>query len=269
MLVRDTEATGLNCLRYLDGAWQPESAVPAEEYTFSVFVNQKEIATLQCTPEKLNCLAVGFLAAQRILSSVSDISTMRVCIEDHVADLVLKTTPTLPVRRVITSGCSGGVSYYSEVAIPPVVSSRTFSPAQVTAATELLRSETGPAGYGRRRGMHRSVLTDGSKALVVADDIGRHNTVDKILGECLLKRMSTAEVLVTTGRISSEMVTKAARMQTPLIISLNSATTQAVELGTRLRVSIVGYAGKNRFTVFCGQDRLHIANNLVPTNKED
>ena len=66
MLVRETEDTSVDCLRYLDGAWQPESAVPAEEYSLSVCVDQHEIATLQCTPEKLNCFAVGFLAAQGI-----------------------------------------------------------------------------------------------------------------------------------------------------------------------------------------------------------
>jgi len=111
-------------------------------------------------------------------------------------------------------------------------------------------------------GIHCSALCDRKQILVVAEDIGRHNTLDKIMGECLMRRLPTQDrILLTTGRVSSEMLLKAARMQTPIIVSRGSPTERAISLGNDLNITVIGYARGSRLSVFSGEERLLVASN--------
>jgi len=106
-------------------------------------------------------------------------------------------------------------------------------------------------------GIHCSALCDRRQILILAEDIGRHNTLDKIMGECLLRKLPTEDgILLTTGRISSEMLLKAARMQTPIVVSRGSPTERAISLGKELGISVIGYARGNRLSVFSVEERL-------------
>ncbi len=92
-------------------------------------------------------------------------------------------------------------------------------------------------------GFHTAGLSDGQQLLVIATDIGRHNTLNKVAGECLARNISMQEaILLTTGRVSVEMLGKAARMQTPVVVSFNSPTHLAIELARQWRITLVGYA---------------------------
>ncbi len=98
--------------------------------------------------------------------------------------------------------------------------------------------------------------------IVQAEDIGRHNTLDKIWGECMLRRIPTEYLLLlTTGRISSDMVSKAAKMGVPIIASINSVARRAVTFGADLGIIVVGYARGGRPSVFSGERRLRSTDN--------
>ena len=113
-------------------------------------------------------------------------------------------------------------------------------------------------------GVHSSALADRDNILISAEDIGRHNTLDKIMGECLTNRLLTEDkILLTTGRISSEMVLKAARMQVPIVVSRGTPTERAVRLGEELGITVIGYARSNRLSVFSGEERLLVNSNPV------
>ena len=106
-------------------------------------------------------------------------------------------------------------------------------------------------------GMHASALCDRDNVIVVAGDVGRHNTLDKIQGECLLRGLSTKDrLLLTTGRVSSEMLLKAARMQAPVIVSRHSPTGSAVALARELGITLAGHAHGNRLMVYSHPERL-------------
>ena len=116
--------------------------------------------------------------------------------------------------------------------------------------------------YPQCGGTHGSALCDQKQILVKAEDIGRHNTLDRILGECLLKGIPTKDrILLTTGRISSEMLLKAARMQTPIIVSRSSPTERTVWLSRELGITIVGYTLGNSLSVFSGEERVKTSDN--------
>ena len=95
--------------------------------------------------------------------------------------------------------------------------------------------------------------------MAVGEDIGRHNTLDKIMGECLLRKISTKnKILLTSGRVSSEMTRKAAKMQVPVIASLTSPTHLAVTLAHDLDITLAGYVRGTHFTVYSRPDRLGV-----------
>jgi FdhD protein len=105
--------------------------------------------------------------------------------------------------------------------------------------------------------VHASALSDTKNLLVVAEDIGRHNTLDKIQGECLLKGLSTRDrLLLSTGRISSEMLLKAAKMQVPVVASRHSVTGSAVSLAHNMGIALVGHARGSSLSVYSHPERL-------------
>ena len=106
-------------------------------------------------------------------------------------------------------------------------------------------------------GIHTSALCENEDILVMAEDIGRHNTLDKIVGECLFRKLSAKnKIMVTSGRLSSEMVRKAARMEIPVVASLTSPTERAIVVGKEAGITLTGYARGKRLSVYSHPERL-------------
>ncbi len=106
-------------------------------------------------------------------------------------------------------------------------------------------------------GFHTSALSNKDELLVIASDIGRHNTLDKVAGECLTRGISMRDaMLLTTGRVSVEMLGKAARMQVPVVASLNSPTYLALELAHEWDITLIGYVRGNKMQIYCGWQRI-------------
>ena len=229
------------------------------EMSLTLYINGQELVTILCTPTKLNCLVLGFLYSEGIIHGMADIASMRICEDEPIADVRLsKTDYTPPTRRTLTSGCGSGASFSN--AESKVNSDLAATPQEILALMKQLNQQQDL--FQQCGGTHGSALCDHQQILVSAEDIGRHNTLDKILGECLLRKMPTRDcILLTTGRITSEMLIKAARMQTPIVVSRGSPTERAVSLGHDLGITVVGYARGNRLSVFSKEERLPVAGN--------
>jgi len=242
--------------RYGQGkATRMATAVPLES-PLTIYVNGTELVTLLCTPVKLNCLVLGFLYSEGLISGPEDVLLLRVCDEEPVAEVRLKGEWQPPQRRVATSGCGGGVSFSESLKdIPPVDSDLKIEPERLLDLMQLLSREA--RLFRTSGGVHSSALSDGESILAMAEDIGRHNTVDKVLGECLLRKVPTrGRLLLTTGRLSSEMVLKAARAGTPLVASRNSPTSLAVTLAREVGITLVGYVRGGRLSVYTCPERV-------------
>jgi FdhD protein len=240
--------------RFSDEGWTRTSVQAPTEMEFTIYVNSLELVTVLCTPTKLNCLVLGFLYAEGIINSTKDIAAMRVCLDDRLAEVTLANPDfKVPEVRTLTSGCGGGMTAGTKA--ERLDSAMVAGPKEVLALMKQLEARM--ELYRISGGIHASALADGEKLLVVAEDIGRHNTLDKIQGEALLRGLSTRDrILLSTGRMSSEMVLKAARMQSPVVVSRTSPTSRAIALGTELGIAVVGYARARRLTVYSHPERL-------------
>jgi len=111
--------------------------------------------------------------------------------------------------------------------------------------------------YRKSGGVHTSALSDGLKIHVISEDIGRHNTLDKIAGRCLLEEIHLARrVLLTTGRISSEMLQKAARLGAAVVISRTSPSSLSIKLAERFGITLIGYARRTGFRLYTHPERI-------------
>jgi FdhD protein len=240
--------------RFTDGTWARILTQVPEEMELAIYINNQELVRVLCTPTKLNCLVLGYLYSQGIITGLSDVAAMRVCEDDSLADVKLNNPDfKLPVRRTLTSGCGGGAIFVSQG--QKVESSLVVAPDKILSLMRHLQGEMGL--YRVSGGVHASALASTDNLLVLAEDIGRHNTIDKIQGECLLRKLPTEDrLLLTTGRITSEMLLKAAKMQTPVVISRSSPTGRAVVLANELGIALVGYTKGSRLTVYSHPERI-------------
>ena len=130
-----------------------------------------------------------------------------------------------------------------------------MSPEDVTGLVNSLSESQGL--YRSAGGVHTSLLADGSRVVLRVEDIGRHNTFDKISGRCLLEGIAVPHrVLATTGRISSDMLQKAARFGAAMVISQTSPTAMSVEWAERWGITLIGYARPDRFDVYTHPERI-------------
>ncbi|MFC1953521.1 formate dehydrogenase accessory sulfurtransferase FdhD [Chloroflexota bacterium] len=246
--------------QYTDGEWKRISNKLPEERLIALFINDQELVSVLCTPEKLNCLVIGYLLSEGFISSPDEISMMRVCLDESLVEVRLShQIEVTEARRILTSGCGGGTTFNQGTDLQPLNSNWFVSPSQVLSSIRFLQRKTGNRRENDtiRKGLHVSAISDGDKLIIRAEDIGRHNTLDKIRGESILTGIPIKDrLLVTTGRISSEMLVKVVKMEVPVVASLNSATKRAVTLGAELGITIIGYARGSRFSVYCGEDRL-------------
>lgn len=245
----------VTCQFWSGESWQPDTVTVPAEMPLTIFVNGLETVTVLCTPTRLTQLVLGFLYNEGIIESTSDVASLRVCEDEPIADVKLTRTDfKLPPRRTLTSGCGSGVSF--EVKGKRIESDLRSTPEEIlTLMKHLFRQQE---LFQMGGGIHCSALCNREQILVLAEDIGRHNTLDKIMGECLMRKLSTRDgILLTTGRISSEMLLKAARMGAPIVVSRGSPTGRAITIGKELNITVIGYVRERRLSVFSAEHRLH------------
>jgi FdhD protein len=232
-----------------------EGVLPVEEEVI-LTVNGQDLVGLMCTPTLLEELALGFLYDEGLIDGMEEVVSMRACGSRRCVDVWLQRDLEIPALRALTSGCGGGATLEDlREARPPLESDLTVTPDQVVRLMRRLQEAT--ILYRRVRGLHTSALAEGEDLLCVAEDVGRHNTVDKLAGLCLRQgRPMRDRILLTTGRISSEMLVKAARMGTPVVVSFSSPTSLAAELARLWNIALIGYARGNRFRIYAGAHRI-------------
>jgi FdhD protein len=220
------------------------------EALVGISINGKHFLNLMCTPCDLDALAVGFIYNEGVINSIDEIKLVEVSQNRCNIDIWLDHSVKLPEFWQRTSGCNGGATSVTlddtDQTTRQVIS---LIPEKINLLTDQLLSSQNL--YTESGGVHSSALSDGKKILVVMEDIGRHNTLDKISGKCLMETgFPKQSILLTTGRISSEMLQKSARMGVSAIISRTSPSSLSIEFAQKLGICLIGYARKDRFKIY-------------------
>jgi FdhD protein len=244
--------------RFEFNKWESHDAETIVEAPISLTVNGEVWITFMCTPINLEALAIGFLYNEGIIEKMDEVSDVRVCEHGDNVDVWLNHVAQQPTSWRRTSGCTGGVTGVDLLANPNISFNGNMPkvpPETIMKLVEMLFEVQ--SLYRETGGVHTSALSNGENILISAEDIGRHNTLDKIAGLCLMNNIwPKTRILITTGRISSEMLQKAARLNAPILISRTSPSSLSIEMAERYGITLIGYARKHRFNVYSNTQRV-------------
>lgn len=243
-------------LQYTPSGWQRLEPRVATEAEVALSVNGESWLSFSCTPTNLPALALGFLFNEGIIRTAAEVASAHVCAEGTLIDVWLNHPAEKPTQWQRTSGCTGGFTRAKPQSIQSIPQGiDPLQPGQISALMKQLFESQ--ALYHASRGIHCAALSDQSSLHVVAEDIGRHNTLDKLAGMLLQQPpIQRLPVLLTTGRISSEMLQKAARIQAEVVISHTAPTHLSVRLAQTAGITLIGYARAEQFSIYTHPQRV-------------
>lgn len=211
-------------------------------------VNGQSAVTWMCTPDQLPELVVGWCYGEGYIDAKTDLLSMRPCAKEPgfwvtVPEARYQTVEGQERRRVLASGCGAVTTILGSLSSVPRRTTRPTVPD--LPRTRALFKELFARGerYKDTGGIHAAALTDGETLLVHAEDIGRHNAVDKVMGARILAgELPDDLILLVTGRISGELAFKAARARVSVVATPSVPSTMAVEIARAAGLILVGRA---------------------------
>jgi FdhD protein len=260
-------------IRYIQVAQTASRPVDADvivEAPVSITVNGEVWLTFMCTPIDLEALAAGFLYNEGVIDNLDAIADVRLCAAGDNVDVWLKHSAQKPDKWRRTSGCTGGFTALDSAQALPAPATPyppTNGGVVAAAAIHALVSQLFEVQqiYRETGGVHTSSVSDGQRIILACEDIGRHNTLDKLAGRLLLEQIHLPKIIIlTTGRISSEMMQKSARMGATIVVSRTSPSSLSIELAERYKITLIGYARRDRFNIYTQAQRI-LGENLVPS----
>ena len=236
----------------------------ASELPIRLVLNNEPLVTLLCTPAELQELSVGFLLSEGLLQDKAAIKNIEIDEREAVVRIDLADLPPdfpkLFETRTISSGCGKGVTF-TNYRIPLEKRIDVKGPfMSLDDIRRLLGSfRTISKLYLETGGVHSAAISDGKEILLFSEDIGRHNAVDKLIGKAFLQSISVKDkILFTSGRVTSEIVTKAGRNRFPILISRAAPSCMAISYAEDMGITLVGFARGDRMNIYSWPSRLQL-----------
>jgi FdhD protein len=236
-----------------------------KEIALTIFFNDTEIVTILCSPVHLNFLALGFLLNQGFLKTKKEIKN--ITLEERKGLVWVESSRDVSEikgvieKRLITPGCGKGVVFFyhptDAILSQKNTSSLSLSPATVSSLMKEMQERS--FLYRTTGGVHSAALADGKNKniLFFHEDIGRHNAIDKVIGQCFWEEISLADkIVVTTGRISSEILFKMAKQKIPVLISRSAPTNQAIKFAQKLGITLIGFVRAGKMNIYSHSERI-------------
>lgn len=227
------------------------------EYLYTIFIDGEEFITLICTPKSLKELAVGFLHSENIISKIEDIKSMEIFEDKGYVNIQLKSSDLLDEKlnkkRIITSGCGKGSIYYNELDNIHLINNNLQVNDTLYCNISSLISEFNKTSklFLQTGGVHSVALSDFDKIILFEEDIGRHNALDKILGRCIIEKINMSDkIILTSGRITSEIILKCAKLNVGIIVSRSAPTNVAIDLANIINMILIGFARGKRMNIY-------------------
>jgi FdhD protein len=233
-----------------------------KEFPLTISFNNQELVTLLCSPVDLKYLAVGYLFSEGLLKGKEDIK--KIVVDDRRGMVWVETKEDkeiprdLAFKRLITTGCGRGASFYSAADLQnqaKLQSQVQVAPAEILALANQFQHHS--EIYRTTHGVHSAALCDTKNILLFSEDVGRHNAIDKIFGQCILSDIPTDDRIMTiSGRVSSEMLLKVMKKGVPIIVSIAAPTSLGVKLANDLDMTLVGLVKGREMRVYSGSWRI-------------
>lgn len=240
----------------------------AEEKPVHIFLDQIHYTTILCSPTHLKELAVGYLLTEGVLKSVDEIREIQlgkggkcqVRLKPGV-NAEKRISISQPFSRVVLSAC-GSTDYWPLSKLIDRLELKKLSLGFIVKVEVVLeavrRLNTLAETFRKTGGVHIAALySDEGELITYAEDIGRHNAVDKVIGICALKKCDFSKCfLASSGRLTGDIVLKAARMRIPIVASLAAAVDSGVDVAKRTGLTLIGFVRGSRMNVFTFPERI-------------
>ncbi len=224
-----------------------------EEVPIALFVNGRHAMTAMMSPVQLEDFVTGYLFTEQIVKGVNEIESIR--IETNRISVITKNLfKVLGPKKTILSGCGGSTSYIDAEKLPKIRSDFRLSIEKInTSVRDVLSSDL----HRTTGGIHVVALLDSDKVISVSEDIGRHNAIDRVIGHGLRTGIDFSKTfIVSSGRISSEMVRKCLIANIPVIISRSATTTLSVEIAEKTGLTIIGFVRSGKMNIYSRPQRI-------------
>ena len=234
----------------------------ASELPVRLVLNDQPLVTLLCTPSELRELAVGFLLSEGLLRDRASLKKLEVDEQEAAVRISLTGLPPdfsrMFEKRTISSGCGKGITYTGsrgEADRRIDVKGRLLGLNDIRTLLKTFRTIS--SLYLETGGVHSAALCDNKEILLFSEDIGRHNAVDKLIGKAFLQAIPIEnKVLITSGRVTSEIVTKAGRNRIPVLISRAAPSCMAVSYAEDMGITLIGFARGDRMNIYTWPNRI-------------
>ena len=224
-----------------------------EEVPVALFVNGRHAMTAMMSPVQLEDFVTGYLFTEQIIKSVDEIESIRTE-KNRISVITRNLFKVLGPKKTILSGCGGSASYIDTEKLPKIKSDFSVSRDKINDSVRtVLSSDT----HHLTGGIHIVALLDAEKVVTVSEDIGRHNAVDRVIGFGLRAGIDFSRTfIISSGRISSEMVRKCLIANIPLIVSRSATTTLSVEIAEKTGVTVIGFARGGKMNIYSQPQRI-------------
>jgi len=256
-------------LRFENNQIREVEDIVVTEYAVTVKINQQEFVTMVCTPEYVEDMVIGYLASERIIRSFEDIE--EIWYQEKEGFVHIKTKQINPYyqqiqnKRYITSCC--GMSRQGFVFANDALVAKKMEDVHVRITTDdcfrLMRDmQNSAVTFQKTGGVHNAALCDVNGILLSRMDIGRHNALDKIYGYCLRNNISIQDkIVVFSGRISSEILLKVAKIGCEIVLSKSAPTELALQLAEQLGITTIGFIRHNTLNIYTHKERIQLPTN--------
>ncbi|MBU8907073.1 formate dehydrogenase accessory sulfurtransferase FdhD [Desertibacillus haloalkaliphilus] len=236
----------------------------ATEYPLTIVLNGEEFATMVCTPTHLEELVIGFLASEGMLRFYhKDVKSLSIDETRGFAYVELTHKPSIHQemhsKRFIGSCCGKSrQSFYFHNDVKTAKTSMTKTKVSPQSCVDLMESmQNNSNEFKHTGGVHNAAICTDSQMIVTRSDIGRHNALDKLFGYCLMNEIKVRDkIVVFSGRISSEVLLKVAKIGIGIMLSKSAPTNLALKMADELNITAVGFIRSGRMNVYTHPERI-------------